>query len=518
MSSYWRSCYFWLPRWGIASLSASDLLRILRASILCAGLGWGMLSFSTFALGLAGALHPVVFWGALLLGLLLLRADVREVLTGLHSLRFPFGSRFERVLAYFVAATLILAFIRALTPPLAWDSQLYHLAVGKYWIAQGRITAPPDIALFSYPAFVENLYLGALLLKGDTLAQTVHWSFLLLTLGLVFLLSERFFSSRVGWISTAMLAAAPSFVLIGSWAYVDVALAFYATAALYCVLRATEGRAAEGRAADGRATGWRATARVAPTEASLVAASASGDTALELGGSRRAGWYIIAGLFAGLALGIKYTALIVPIALLVLILIRGVNQAFVRRALLFLVPALALAAPWYLRNWIFQGNPVYPFLFGGPFWDSFRAEQFSRLGSGLLQEPLRLAIAPWEATITGQEGGLGYEATIGPLFLVFLPALFLTRRNGISSIPPLLIFSGILYAFWLFGVGVSKLLWQTRFLFPAFPALAIAAGVALDSVSRIGLGQVLARAFLAARYRDNSRLDAYGASARPCRP
>jgi hypothetical protein len=430
----------------------------LEGVILCAGLGWGLLSFSILAVGLVGALQPLVFWGGLALGLLLLRRDVRSVITDVRALRLPITSRFEGGLAIFVSVTLALALIRAFTPPLAWDAQVYHLTFGKYWIAQGRITAPPDIPYFSFPALVENLYLGALLLRGDSLAQAIHWSFLLLTPGLVFLLAQRSFSTRTAWLATALLVAVPSFVLIASWAYVDAALAFYATAAFYSVTRAIAG-----------ATAITGATRVAPTN-----------------GTR---WFILAGAFTGLALGVKYTAIIVPAALLVVVFVHGLRRELIRQIAVFAGAAALLAAPWYIRNWVFQGNPIYPFLFGGPFWDSFRAEQFARFGSGLIHQPLRLAIAAWEATITGQEGAVGYEATIGPLLLLLLPALFLTRRRDNHALRSLLIFCGVLYAFWLFGVAASKLLWQTRLLFPAFPALAVAAAYGMDGLSELDLPQ-----------------------------
>jgi hypothetical protein len=438
----------------------------LELIVLCIGLGWGVLSFSSYVLGLVGALSPPIFWAACLLALLVLRDDVRAFLNRLRSVRLPIEKQFEKVLALFVGATLILALIRALTPPLAWDAQVYHLVEAKYWIAQGRIAAPPDNPYFSFPSLIENLYLFALLLKGDTLAQAIHWSFLVLTLGLVLLFAQRFFSSRIGWLAASILAAVPSLVLVSSWAYVDSALAFFATAALYCV---------------GRAENW---------EAGIEFIPAGDQNAAPPGGPANAGktrWYFLAGAYSGLALGVKYTALIIPIAIFVVMICRGVNRISLKRIILVAAPAAIVASPWYIRNWLYQGNPIYPFLFGGRLWDTLRAEQFGRFGSGLIQDPLRLVIAPWEATITGQEGGLGYEATIGPLLLLLLPAMLLKLRrdNGVYRL--VLVFCGILYAFWIIGIASSKLLSQTRLLFPAFPALSIAAAAAMNFLSELDL-------------------------------
>lgn len=442
----------------------------LEGLVIFAGLGLGVIALASFALGLAGALTPVVFWFAFVVSLLLLRREFAVSLRELLPVKIQVESRFERFLALFVCATLILAIVRALTPPIAWDAQLYHLEVGKFWIAQGRISAPPDNPLFSYPALVESLYMGALLLKGDTVAQLIHWGYFVLTLGTAFLLARRFFSRRVAWISLAVMAAVPSFVLVATWAYADAALTFYATAALYCVIRGAD-----------------------LSEVSRPLASVGGSVLpaneAEPHGRSRTAWFLLAGVLAGFALGVKYTAVVVPLALVVVIMMQGVNRGRLRDVLLLSIPAAIIASPWYLRNWFFQGNPVYPFVFGGPFWDSFRAEQFSRLGSGLAHDPIRLLLAPWEATVLGQEGAVGYEATIGPLLLLLLPLILVAVRQTSRVLRPLLVFSGILYGVWLLGLAESKLLWQSRLLFPAFPALAIAAGTGLETLSDFRLPQ-----------------------------
>jgi hypothetical protein len=174
-----------------------------------------------------------------------------------------------------------------------------------------------------------------------------------------------------------------------------------------------------------------------------------------------------------------------------------------------------IAAPYYIRDWFFAGNPVYPFVFGGRYWDAFRAAWFSRFGTGLMNSPLRLVLAPWDATIYGSEGAAGYEATIGPLLLMLLPLLILANSkfqipNSKFKIPnsdpesqvtnselrtlnfefrDLILFSSALCFFWLCGVAGSTLLMQTRLLFPAFPAFALLAAVAFERLDALDLPQ-----------------------------
>jgi len=414
----------------------------LEAICLRAGLGLGLLSFATFGLGLLGLLNSIFFWALFLIAAFFLRDEFFATLHDFRGWRAPISSRFDAALAAFIAATLLIALTFALTPPIAWDAQTYHLVKAKQAIELGRIAPPPDILYFSFPSLVEMLYLAAMILKGDIAAQLIHFGYLLLTLGIVFVFAERFFTSRVAWVAAALLLAAPSLVLISTWAYVDLALAFYATAALYAMLNAR---------VDSRWMGW-------------------------------------AGAFTGLAMGVKYTAAILPLALLLAVADWLLRTRPSQLVLKYLGITTLFAAPWYLRNLLFMGNPVYPFLFGGPFWNPFRSAWFSRIGTGLLDEPWKLALAPWDATIFGIEGALGYEATIGPLLLALTPLLILNGRRSVGA-RPLLIFAGTLYLFWLLGLAESKLLWQTRLLFVAFPAFSMLAALALENLDALTLPQ-----------------------------
>jgi hypothetical protein len=170
---------------------------------------------------------------------------------------------------------------------------------------------------------------------------------------------------------------------------------------------------------------------------------------------------------------------------------------------------------------LFTGNPVYPFVFGGSYWDAFRTQWFSRFGTGLMNEPIQLFLAPWNATILGAEGAAGYAATLGPLLLMLIPFLlvanskFRIQNSKVRtpySVPTLqeddfelrianyefsslLLFSLILYLFWLFGIAGSKLLLQTRLLFPAFPAFALLGAVAFYRLDALDLPQFSLRHF-----------------------
>jgi 4-amino-4-deoxy-L-arabinose transferase-like glycosyltransferase len=430
-------------------LRGFSFATFLEGIVFQAGVGLGVISLTTFAFGLLGWLNPILFWLLLLSTLFLLRSDLPWC--NLRALRMPIiESKFERALAVFVLVTLAFAFLFALLPPTAWDTQVYQLLQARLAIEQGRLTPPPDILYFSFPLLVQMLFLAGMLLKGDIVAQLIHFGFLPLTLGTAMAFAQRWFNARVAWLTVAILVAVPSLLLISTWAYVDLALTFYATSAFSALM-------------------------IAVTEK-----------------SKR--WFALTGLFIGFTLGVKYTAAIVPIALAVVLLFRRYTN--VRHWLWLIGVSVVSAAPWYLRTWFFTGNPVYPFLFGGKYWDAFRAEWFSRFGTGLANVPVQLLTAPWDATVSSSEGTLSYGATLGPLLLMFVPLLILAwafgegnqklkAQNGILR--DIMIFSLVLYIFWLSGVAESKLLLQSRLLFPAFPMFALGAALAIDRLDSFNL-------------------------------
>src|SRR5262249_22178628 len=68
------------------------------------------------------------------------------------------------------------------------------------------------------------------------------------------------------------------------------------------------------------------------------------------------GDWVLWGVSAGLFAGTKYVALVYTPVLALLVLARGW-----RPRTLWAIPGLAaFALPWYLRNWIVAGSPIYP--------------------------------------------------------------------------------------------------------------------------------------------------------------
>lgn len=174
----------------------------------------------------------------------------------------------------------------------------------------------------------------------------------------------------------------------------------------------------------------------------------------------------------GLSLGTKYLALagfLVAILIIFLETYRD-KKTLVTSAFLYITLALLIVSPWYLKNWILGGNPLYPLLFGGKDYPLDRWYLFLDYlrGFGLGYSLKSFLLLPINVFINSK-----FFVTFGgtvdipsPLFwfTLFYPLLY--KKIG-RSIYPLDLIVVLRTVIWFFGSQ------QTRFLYPIFPYLCI---------------------------------------------
>ncbi|MBI4760604.1 MAG: ArnT family glycosyltransferase [Chloroflexota bacterium] len=342
---------------------------------------------------------------------------------------------------------LLFSFALSLAPQFeAFDALLYHLTQPARILQDGGIQ-PINIPHFWFPNLTENLYLWGLAFKAERSAQLMHFTWGVLTAALLFLWASRTWGGGVGRKTILLLAVMPSLPIVASWAYADMALCYYTAAALFLVARF----------------------KTAPSLALLNAL----------------------GIVSGLAMGVKYTSFVLPLACgLLLLLQRPFSRSF-RLAAHFSAVAILTALPWYLRNAAYMNNPFYPFAFGGRYWDDFLANWYAAPGTGIGWDFLQLLRLPLDATL-GYRDANYFDGRIGPLFLILLPAaiwILLTapRRDSAAawSLTSIGFFSALSFAAWTYGVIQSSALWQTRLLFPALLPFAIPAALGWDALTRL---------------------------------
>jgi hypothetical protein len=437
-------------------------------------LGAGAWSIAWFFLGMADLYYPVVAVAAMAAGAALgVRACRRWPVSAPAS---P-GGRVSRTSVVLIVLVQAPALVMALAPPTANDTLLYHLSLPKEYIAaRGMVDTPYNIASY-YPLGVEMHNVWAMLLGGlvgprmaEAAAGATLFAFApLLTLVTYGWARER--GADPSWASLAALsvAAIPTAYDVASGGYVDLALTAYTVLAKRGIGR-----------------WW---------------------TTLD------AIWLGPVALAVGFAMSIKLTTSFLVLALALAVLVRafqvgrsaqGAGELWRRpeRLALLGLGALALgglvASPWYVRNWLRTGNPVFPFflnIFGGraPGWDLERSQLYEALFSlyGNAMTPLDYLFSPVRLSLFAQpEEPVYYDGVLGIAFLFAVGLIvwaLATRRLDREIGLALAVTSG-LFVFWLFSSQ------QLRYLLPATPALAVALATT-GHAAAAALGAALGRAF-----------------------
>lgn len=399
-----------------------------------AALGFGVLGIAALVVGSILGVNPWTAWGGAFLGIFLLRNAILRWWQDGRALPalWSGGGRLGRAIAALSALIFFVALIVALAPPLKFDALVYHLTLPLRYLQAGRVYYVEDLMVWGFPQLPHMLSTWALAL-GAGRGALLGWVMgLLCVLGFVGHLGERL-GVRRGWVAVAALLAGSSLAASLGWGYVDWPSMLMGWAMLFALDR------------------W----------------SQNGKRA----------FLLLAGAFAGLAFGVKYSAGL--LALLGLVYVSLQARSRWRAARVYLAMAFGFALPWLLKNVLATGNPFYPLLLAGGAMDAIRLRLFQNLspqGSWL-----DLIFLPLRATFAGIEGGRvgdapGYEASIGPLLLAL--GLFAWRRRGPlrAGARPLLqlltLFGVGTLLIWAIGGRVSGHLIRTHLYYAAFPAFA----------------------------------------------
>lgn len=400
-------------------------------------LGWGLIGMAMLALGLARLYYAIVLWPLALIALLLLWREARgwlgDCLHAFRALWFP--DRLSRLAGLFVLFTLGLGLFNALAPPVKWDALVYHLTLPKLYGQTHGVRLEADFFFSGMPQLTEMLYTAAVLLRGPIAAQTLGWAFgALLALGLA-AHAHELLGARFAALTPAVLFSSFTVALSLSWAYADMLLMLLSLACLIALRQ------------------WRIT--------------------------QQPRWLWLAAVFAGFAMGCKYTAALVPFGAAAVIALTPAPLLPRSRARLpaaFLLIAFLTFSPWLLKNWFFTSSPTYPLLFPASHVDALRL-QFYNQPDLADRNLLWAALIFFRNTFLGVQGGDPYDATLGPLFVLLLFGLALGWRSLASQVRdtlrPLAVFALVSYPGWVILTFMSYYAVQARLFFAIFPALAL---------------------------------------------
>lgn len=147
---------------------------------------------------------------------------------------------------------------------------------------------------------------------------------------------------------------------------------------------------------------------------------------------------ILSAVFWGFAIGVKYTN-IIPLAVFVLVqLVTAIKSKkimlFGKRMILAGLIVFAFMLPLMMKNYLFTGNPIFPFaanVFENKIeqWDQTRLDALKTDAKKLFHSAKDVLKAP--LTLSFEDAGSG--GRIGPLFLMFLPLLFFIRGKTLRN-------------------------------------------------------------------------------------
>ncbi len=336
-----------------------------------------------------------------------------------------------------LSAEAILGFL----PPTSRDELTHHLAIPKLYAKAGRIIEIPMAPYAYYPMLVDMLFTPWVYWGYDFVPKWIHLLFSGLTALLLYSYLARRMNAVYGWLGAFFFLSTPVIFRLGHWGYNDLALAFYTTASLLCMLRWREERGSlnkQGHFAAGVLTPALTKGDVQPP----LETPFDGST-LKLAWSTTNSWLALAALSLGFGLATKPNGLVA--ALLIALLFGLLLVKPPRRSLaavsreIFCFGALTLLPflPWLIKNWWQTNNPLYPFfgsVFGartasgsvGPNAASFAGVSIFDKRELLFGESIWQIIAlPLRVFFSGQDDNPQYfDGVLTPMLILFLPWAF----------------------------------------------------------------------------------------------
>jgi hypothetical protein len=294
----------------------------VEALLFWTAVGLGALATAILGVGLVFGVGPMALLAPLAGATWLGRRELRQLpslVAGVWSCLRAHADRFSLSIFIVIALFLITG---ALAPPTDWDALMYHLRVPEQFLRSGVIYPPEDNLHTAFVGLPHMLYLPLLAVGSPAGPALVS---ALCTLGLAlaaFAFSLRFLDERTAGFSLPVLWGNTILVLVAISPRSDTILAFYLFLVHYAVIRAMQ--------------------------------------------SQDSRFLYLGAALGGMAIGVKYNALIYLAALAPLGAWVVMTRMRKRSVAVALIAGLAFAAafPWLLKNALLLGDPVYPFLSG----------------------------------------------------------------------------------------------------------------------------------------------------------
>ncbi len=389
------------------------------------GLGLGLLSLYIFGVGLFGKLNAEFLIGFLFLTVLFCWKEgyalFQKINTSIKDfLYFENTDVYSKILYFVLFSSLFLLAIGAFSPVVDYDALEYHVALADLYAKTGLVSTLPHHVFSHFPLNVEMLYAASLVLGKLEFIKYFNFLFVILTGVLVYQYSCEHWGRKTGLFASVLLFCSIHLADTAWTGKSDVGLLFFSTCAMILFF--------EG--------GWKKS--------------------------------LLSGVFAGLALGIKHTAVLYvwgglgAVWMLNFFLDRRKNLAF-KEGFIFIFASSLIVLPWWFRSFIQTGDPIFPFgfpLFKSSLWT---LDLYQRLKAHYHALSMDLRTPIWNAHLYMIEKGSCFR----PMVYVGLPFILMGLKD--KRIRNLFFYSLVGYV-----LGFFKTTGDARFLLPVFPALAMA--------------------------------------------
>jgi hypothetical protein len=221
-------------------------------------------------------------------------------------------------LAVLTLAFLALASLAPLVGEPGNDTIRYHLLGPAQWLREGQIHPVLDESHTAFPAVVETLFAAVMALSRSDNPCLLSVAFAVALLAQVYGLTKRLGGDEfAACLSVGLFVMMPVVMVRVGTGYVDVAFTAFVLAMVRIAFDAA---------------GWRS--------------------------------LLLAGLLGGFALGTKYTGLVALAVTAVCLLFARRHAGSLRQrslwAAVLVATACVVGSPWYLKNLLLLGTPIYP--------------------------------------------------------------------------------------------------------------------------------------------------------------
>jgi len=401
-------------------------------------LGMGFISFLVFFLGICHILYLkwvlLILLSAVLVSLKSVYSFVKANNFLSYDFKFIYSSKLRIFLTVLVSFSLLMTLIGAVAPAKGNDALVYHLSDAKYFAQHHLVTFIPYTSNSIWPYFMQMFFTLAMLFDNPLLAKLFHFSMALFGCLAVYSFGRRYINREVAFLAVAIFFLTPGVFTQATYAYVDIGSAFYTFMGFYAILLR------------------------------------------DFSSEKR--WLILAGIMCGIAADTKYIGLITPVTVGLILVIKGLLQKesykdLTKSFVLFSIIVTVVIFPYYIRPYLYTGNPFYPF------YAKYIAESgwygHSGFDFGMKKTLLNFIVSPWFLTYYPGKIFGGNESQLSPIYLAFIPALLFLKEKC-NPILIISIFTGIFYSFWFFKFPA------VRYILPIIPFLALLSGYVIWAI------------------------------------